>query len=102
MGLLSDDLEVPIDRVENPLRIRRSGGSNPIDYATTPTRAGDLDGTVRVRLVTEGDIVELFVDDRYSLAARVERDLANAGIRLLASGPVSFADVTAHRLARRH
>jgi hypothetical protein len=94
--LLGEQVEVVVD--PNGLRVSSRQG---IVYASVPRVAVDPPRPVKVRLVTEGDIVELFVDDRSSLAARVEVDLTGASIRLLAVGPAAFARLAAWRLVAR-
>jgi len=95
-------IEVTLDKQNSLLRLRsdRTGSGGWQEYATTPVRAGDLSGNVQVRVITEGDMIELFVGDRYSLAARVPFDLEGGNIRLLTTGDATFTNVGAFELNR--
>lgn len=94
-------IEVTLDKQDNLLRLRydQTGSGGWVDFASTPVRPGELVGELDVRVLIEGDMIELFVDDRYSLAARVPFQLANANVRLLAVGNTSFSDITAYQLS---
>ena len=71
------------------------GGETSASIALRP----DESPPVKVRVVAEGTIVEVFANDRYSLAARVPVPLARTTIGLEADGPSSFTDIAVYRLA---
>jgi sucrose-6-phosphate hydrolase SacC (GH32 family) len=83
-------IEVTLDKQNNLLRIRHdaTGAGGWVDYASTEVRAGELSGNVKVHVLMEGNMIELFVNDSYSLAARVETDLTGADVRLLTVSPL--------------
>jgi hypothetical protein len=93
-------VEVTLDKQDGLLRLRydSTGAGGWVDFASTPVRPGELEGELDVRILIEGDMIELFVDDVYSLAARAPFDLSEANVRLLAVGSASFTDVVAHDL----
>jgi len=57
------------------------------------------EGIHRMRVIIEADIVEVFLDDRYSLAARIPNELRSASVHLFAEGAsMTFRDVSVYSL----
>lgn len=92
--------EVTLDKANNLIRIRKdSGGGNWTNFSELPVASGDLSGVNNVRIIIEGDILEMFVNDKYSLCARISKSLSGTGIRLFAAdGGVNFSNVNVCRL----
>jgi hypothetical protein len=93
--------EIALDRVSNMIKIRRdaTGSGGWVNFAEMKVEAGDLNGINNVRVIAEGDILEVFVNDKYSLAARISSAFSATGIRLFASGgDASFGNVRIHAL----
>jgi hypothetical protein len=60
---------------------------------------GDLRGRkVHLQVLVDDDIVEAFLGDRYSLAARTPESLDSASVELLARGEVDFGNIGLYRL----
>lgn len=58
-----------------------------------------MDGTNTLRLIAEGDILEVFVNDKYALAARISKSLNSSDIRLFSSGGgATFGNVRVYEL----
>ena len=60
---------------------------------------GDLQGRkVRLQVLVDDDIVEAFLDDQYSLAARMPESLNGASVELFARGAADFENIGLYRL----
>jgi hypothetical protein len=91
-------VEFVLDAIQRRLLIRNDSrrGDGTV-FAELPLPA--LGDEPALRLLVEGDMAELFMDDRYALAARLPLPMAGMGFSLVASGgPAEFLDVAVHRL----
>jgi sucrose-6-phosphate hydrolase SacC (GH32 family) len=86
-------IEITLDKENSLIRIRRHDGTDWYNYSTTPVPRTELMGVNHVRVVTEGDIIEFFVNGKYSISARVQFDLTDGNIRLFSHGSSSFSGV---------
>jgi len=93
--------EISLDKANSLIRVRRdtTGTGNWTNFSQIPVAAGDLDGTNTLRLISEGDILEVFVNDKYALAARISKSLDSSDIRLFSSsGGATFGNVKVYEL----
>lgn len=57
-------------------------------------------GDHTLRIISDKDIIECFVDDKYSLAAMVSSDVLNARLNVFTkNGSASFSDIEVYKLA---
>lgn len=55
--------------------------------------------TMKLRVILEGDIAEVFLDDRYSLATRLPEEMAETRMGICAEGGFAvFAPIRAYAL----
>jgi hypothetical protein len=73
---------VKLDGANNKLLICRE--SDGYIYSSYSLPDGALDGISKIHLVAEGDILELFVNDKWSLCARTDSNLKNASVKVAA------------------
>jgi len=97
---LANLIEVGIDRTGQRVYItsRRAGLYNT--YADLPIQTG-ITGVEQYtfRIIVENDIVEVFVNDRYSLCSRLPHDLEHITVGLTASGgTATFHSIRLYRL----
>jgi hypothetical protein len=94
-GLLLGRCEVALDFDGQRLVVRSAAGET---VSELPVATG-ADATARLRVVADGDIVEAFLDGRYSLAARLPQDVSEGAAALyVGSGSASFTNVSVYRL----
>ncbi len=82
--------EVVLDRANRRLAVLLGDGS-----VRSQIPIHDMgDGPMRLRIIVEQDMVEAFLDDQYSLAARLPSVFADSPIRLFADGgPAEFDQI---------
>lgn len=93
--------EISLDKANNLIRVRRdtTGTGNWTNYSQIAVDSGDLNGTNTLRMIAEGDILEVFVNDKYALAARITKSLRETDIRMFSSGgPSTFGNVKIYEL----
>jgi len=92
---LGEPFRVVVDFEKQLLAVEGPAGETVADLpvAVAP------DSVRHLRVVVDGDIVEAFLDDRYSLAARLPQHVSHAPSSLFVqSGSVTFEAVRVHRL----
>ena len=86
--------EIVVDGRSPRLAVTDRDGAVRVQQATD-----DLKGRrIRLRVLVDNDIVEAFLDDRYSLAARMPECLDGASVDLFARGAAEFTNIHVHRL----
>ncbi|MBO9604468.1 MAG: GH32 C-terminal domain-containing protein [Paenibacillaceae bacterium] len=80
--------EIALNRANGKILVRRdaTGSGGWVNFAELEVGAAALEGTNKLRVIAEGDMLEIFVNDRFALAARISSSLSATGIRLFASG----------------
>lgn len=93
---LNDHYEASIDLHDQLLSIGTLWTA-PIQYANLPVSVEP--GRIQMRILIEKDMVEMFVNDRYALAARLPRELDTTALRLVATGgDVDFEELRVFHL----
>ena len=86
--------EIVVDSRFRRLAVMDRDGAVRVQQAT-----GDLEGRkVHLQVLVDDDIVEAFLDDQYSLAARMPESLDSASVELLARGEAGFGNIGLYRL----
>ena len=94
-GVLLGRCEVAVDFDGQRLVVRGAAGETVSELPV----AASAETAARLRVVADGDIVEAFLDDRYSLAARLPLDVsAGAAAVYACSGSACFTNISVHRL----
>jgi hypothetical protein len=90
-----EGFQIGVDNKTKTFFIRNGGGTV---HSQIPIPV--LSETARLRIVAEENIVEAYLNDRYSLAARVSHKLAStSSVGLFANrGPATISNVRIHRL----
>lgn len=92
---LGDRFRVVVDFEKQLLAVEGVAGEPVADLSV----AVAPDAVLHLRVVVDGDIVEAFLDDRYSLAARLPQDVSRAPAAwFVQSGSATFEAVRVHRL----
>jgi sucrose-6-phosphate hydrolase SacC (GH32 family) len=71
------DIKVVLNQMDNRIAVVKDETMPLHYYAAYDVPEGTLDGTLEVRVVVEDDIFEVFVNDRFSLCARVSEAMKN-------------------------
>lgn len=69
---------VKLDGVNNTLSIYREKDGYVFSTYSLPAKA--LSGNNNIRLIAEGNVLELFVNDKWSLCARIDSDIKNSAV----------------------
>jgi sucrose-6-phosphate hydrolase SacC (GH32 family) len=93
------DVKVQINAKNNVISVTKDE-NDPMQYfATYRVPEGSLNGDVNVRIIAEDDMIEVFVNDRYSLCARINENMQNKSIQVIASdGSVTVKNAVAYKL----
>jgi hypothetical protein len=82
--ITAGDMGIKMDSVNNEIKITK--GINGVVYSSLKLPTGSLNGEVNIRVIAESDIVEVFVNDRYSLCGRIGSKLSNAAVKIVSAG----------------
>ncbi len=97
--------DIILDRADLRLHIKDKTGGASDDAALGPLPEAWFSGVHHFRVIVEGNIVELFVDDTYSLAARLsDRRGLRAGTTVMLfayEGSSRFDEIAIYRLKSR-
>ncbi|MBO9604466.1 MAG: GH32 C-terminal domain-containing protein [Paenibacillaceae bacterium] len=92
---------VTLDRTNRSIRVskERDGAGNGTVYSEIAVSPEAFDAAGKLRVAMEGDMLEIFLNDRYSLAARIPFALSVANIGIFASaGGAEFNNVRVYDL----
>ena len=92
--ITAGDMGIKIDAVNNEIKITKE--INGVVYSSLKVPAGVLNGEVNIRVIAESDIVEVFVNDRFSLCGRIGSKLSNATVKIVSAGGTT--DITSAAL----
>jgi sucrose-6-phosphate hydrolase SacC (GH32 family) len=86
--------ELVIDRQKKRLAVLNRDGTILALQASDELN----DRKVQLRVLVDGDIVEVFLADRYALAARLPESVREEKVELFADGPAELEDIGLYRL----
>ena len=94
----SSGYEIAIDKQNNRLAVLNRDGTVCVMQVID-----DLSGRkIQLRVLVDGDIVEVFCADRYALAARLSESVRSESVALFAQGPAEFEEIGVYRLRTLH
>lgn len=82
----SSGIVISLDGTNHSIGIHMEmpGGITGQEFASIDVPEGALHGQVEVRAIAEGDMLEVFVNDRWSVCARIHRELKNETVAIQA------------------
>ena len=95
-SVILGDIDIRVNSITNTLAVMKA--SDGTLFSSINLLSGELDKTISIRIIVEDDIIEVFIDDHYALAARVDEALNAVSARIV----VRHGDATVDTAAVYH
>ncbi len=93
------EIKIQINSVNSVISINKDENDPTSYFATYRVPEGALNGNVNIRVIAEEDMLEVFINDKYALCARVSDMMKNKKIEILASqGKVALNSASIYKL----
>ncbi len=93
------EIKIQINSVNSVISINKDENDPTSYFATYRVPKGAFNGNVKVRVIAEDDILEIFVNEKYALCARISDMMKDKKVEILASkGNVALNSASIYKL----